>query len=82
MGTLFASIVGKIFHPMENNPSDQLEIKIIDNGPAIIKGRFTLTGPEGKPVELTEEQRITGIAFCRCGRSANQPFCDGSHVKP
>lgn len=67
---------------MENNHSDQLEIKIIDNGPAIIKGNFTLTGPDGKPITLTEVQKITGAALCRCGRSENQPFCDGSHTKP
>lgn len=67
---------------MENNHSDQLEIKIIKNGPAIARGDFTITGPEGKPVELTEEQKTTGVAFCRCGRSENQPFCDGSHTKP
>lgn len=67
---------------MENNHSDQLEIKIIDNGPAIIKGNFTLTGPDGNPITLTEVQKITGVAFCRCGRSENQPFCDGSHTKP
>lgn len=67
---------------MENNHSDQLEIKIIDNGPAIIKGNFTLTDPDGKPITLTEEQQITGVVLCRCGRSENQPFCDGSHTKP
>jgi len=27
-------------------------------------------------VELEEGERYT---WCRCGRSANQPFCDGSH---
>lgn len=67
---------------MENNHSDQLEIKIINNGPAIIKGNFTLTGPDGKPIILTEEQKITGVVFCQCGRSEDQPFCDGSHIQP
>lgn len=27
-------------------------------------------------VELTADREYH---FCRCGRSANQPFCDGSH---
>ncbi len=67
---------------MENTETDKLEIRIIPNGPAIVRGGFTVTGPGGKPVELTEEQKITGVSFCRCGRSGNQPFCDGSHAKP
>lgn len=67
---------------MENVKSDQLDITIITNGPAVVRGNFTLTGPEGKPIELAEEQKVTGIALCRCGRSQNQPFCDGSHAKP
>lgn len=78
----FANFVGKLFHPMDKTENGKLEIKIIDNGPAIVRGNFTVTGPEGKPIQLTEEQKITGVAFCRCGRSANQPFCDGSHAKP
>lgn len=67
---------------MNDNSSEQLEIKIIGNGPAIVKGRFALIGPDGKAIALTDAQQITGVAFCRCGRSANQPFCDGSHAKP
>jgi CDGSH-type Zn-finger protein len=42
---------------------------------------------EGEPVasqdrpyviEVEEGQKI---AWCACGRSANQPFCDGSHSR-
>lgn len=72
--------MGKLFSPMANTKNDKLEITIMKNGPAIVRGSFTVTGPGG-PVELTEEQKITGVAFCRCGRSRNQPFCDGSHAK-
>lgn len=34
---------------------------------------------DNKPikVELTEGEKY---AFCACGRSDNQPFCDGSHA--
>lgn len=67
---------------MENIEIDKLEIQIIPNGPAIVRGDFIIKRPNGKPVELTEEQKNSGVAFCRCGRSENQPFCDGSHTKP
>ena len=29
------------------------------------------------PVELTEGERYF---FCTCGKSSNQPFCDGAHA--
>ena len=33
--------------------------------------------------ENGQEHMLEGkvIALCRCGRSANKPFCDGSHKK-
>ena len=34
---------------------------------------------EKKPIKVDLEKRET-YAWCRCGRSRNQPFCDGSHV--
>ena len=45
------------------------------NGPCVMEGTFALTDQEG--VVLT---RLGGpTSFCRCGHSANKPFCDGSH---
>lgn len=35
-----------------------------------------IAGTEPVSVELTEGQTYY---FCTCGRSDNQPFCDGSH---
>ena len=50
------------------------EILIIDNGPAIVRGNFTITRA-GKKIEASKQ-----AAICRCGGSKNHPFCDGSHL--
>ncbi len=56
----------------------ELSIKTRKHGPLRIEGRFALIGrdPEsgGETVRRMEE-----TALCRCGGSANKPFCDGSH---
>ena len=46
------------------------------NGPYLVKGitRFSNSSGEGIAVEET-------MALCRCGGSANKPFCDGTHKK-
>lgn len=50
------------------------DIKILDNGPLIVSGEAKLTDSEGK------EFKVEGnTALCRCGGSANKPFCDGAH---
>ncbi len=53
------------------------EIKANQNGPLIIAGTATYVGVDGT------EQITSGaaIALCRCGQSANKPFCDGTHRK-
>jgi CDGSH-type Zn-finger protein len=51
-------------------------VKAVRNGPLQLKGTFRLLDPDGEEYDL-EGQRI--VLLCRCGRSANQPFCDSSH---
>jgi CDGSH-type Zn-finger protein len=43
-------------------------------GPLHVSGPLTLFGADGKPVFCGTETWL-----CRCGASANKPFCDGSH---
>lgn len=49
-------------------------IEISPDGPLLVQGDFRLKDINGS---LTEKSNIT--ALCRCGSSANKPFCDGSH---
>jgi CDGSH-type Zn-finger protein len=46
------------------------------NGPLRIEGDFEILDPSGKAFGLAGR---TAISLCRCGLSANKPFCDGSH---
>ena len=57
----------------ENTP---MAIEISKNGPYILKGTFQLKDSQGK---LLETKSVA--ALCRCGASANKPFCDGSHSR-
>ena len=53
----------------------EVVIKVIECGPLRIGGHGRIMFPNGKMI-------IKQRAFiCRCGKSANQPFCDGSHAK-
>jgi CDGSH-type Zn-finger protein len=45
------------------------------DGPYLVKGLNNLTNQKGS-IETKET-----MALCRCGESANKPFCDGTHAK-
>ncbi len=52
------------------------KITVNSNGPIRVEGDFEIVDPTGKSFGLAGR---TVISFCRCGHSANKPFCDGSH---
>ena len=53
----------------------KLNIEALKNGPYAVKGVVTVTKSDGTTAEYTNPH------LCRCGASANKPFCDGSHRK-
>ncbi len=55
-----------------NNPT----IEPKENGPYLVHNLDKLTNSKGE--ELATKPTI---ALCRCGGSANKPFCDGTHAK-
>ena len=49
------------------------------NGPFLVQGPVTITDHEGNAFPIAADK--PSIALCRCGTSANRPFCDGSHSR-
>jgi len=60
--------------PVENLVPEKAKVKLFENGPIRVLGACEITMPDGTIVE-----KPNGISFCRCGGSANWPFCDSSH---
>ena len=58
---------------MDDNTNTPTQIQVIPNGPLRITGKLVVTKPDGTIVEKDV------ATFCRCGASANKPFCDGGH---
>jgi CDGSH-type Zn-finger protein len=54
-----------------------MRITTMDNGPFLAKGPLLVTDAEGNEFRVERET----VALCRCGGSANEPFCDGAHSK-
>jgi len=52
------------------------EVEIIEHGPLRISGNFIL-----KDLQRDKESSPGEVFLCRCGRSSDKPFCDGSHNK-
>lgn len=60
---------GKDLEP-EVSPS----IGVDSYGPLCLKGKISLESTEGKTYPPQNKRTL-----CRCGKSSNKPFCDGSH---
>ena len=45
-------------------------------GPIWVRGKIPVVSSDGTTYEI--RNRVT---LCRCGKSANKPFCDGSHLE-
>jgi len=58
------------------NSDPALAITVAQNGPLLVTGKFEITLPDGS-LEMKENK----TALCRCGASANKPYCDGAHKK-
>ena len=54
------------------------KVVVNNNGSLRLEGEFELFDASGNKYDLGGRNVI---ALCRCGQSANKPFCDGSHKR-
>ena len=53
-----------------------VEVTVVKGGPVIVSGKVKVKNPKGRVWKEGQD-----LAFCRCGKSQDFPFCDGSHAK-
>lgn len=69
-GALSYTVNGENF----DNFCDEPSIKVVKHGPYVVQGS----------VELIDQRQPVAkehYCLCCCGRSKNEPFCDGTHLK-
>ena len=69
---------------------EEIKIEVTKNGPYIVSGKvpvfeqIIIVDKEGIPVEWRKGKEYPArekCGLCRCGQTANKPYCDGSHIK-
>ena len=60
---------------MRSVPRDEVVITPYRDGPLLVRGPVSLTDQNGEEIPLDRGV----IALCRCGKSRQRPFCDGTH---
>lgn len=76
--------------PQAAKPADTLRLVVTAHGPYLVYGQppmalqIIATDHDGECTGFREgtdsPTRSEPTALCRCGRSANKPYCDGTHV--
>ncbi|WP_027137098.1 (4Fe-4S)-binding protein [Gaetbulibacter saemankumensis] len=62
----------------KDKTTDLIETKIdvLKNGPLLVHGLLKVNLKDG-----SHEIKNRTTAFCRCGKSGDKPYCDGTHSK-
>ncbi|MBK9149606.1 MAG: CDGSH iron-sulfur domain-containing protein [Saprospiraceae bacterium] len=56
--------------------AEKVRIIVNSNGSLKVEGDFVVVDADNNEYGLGGR---TMVSFCRCGLSANKPFCDGAH---
>jgi CDGSH-type Zn-finger protein len=66
------------------------KVTVTKNGPYLVSGNIPLSktisivGSQGEPEEWQQGKQYPKqekYTLCRCGKSQNKPYCDGTHIK-
>jgi CDGSH-type Zn-finger protein len=80
----------RIIKQMKKSEKPGPTIQVTKNGPYLVAGGLPLseqwiaTNAGGESLDYREGKKFppqAQYALCRCGQSANKPFCDGTHAK-
>jgi CDGSH-type Zn-finger protein len=75
---------------MKTSKHGNMKIEVTKDGPYLVSEdlplseQWIVTNPEGDSLDYREGKKYPAqsqYALCRCGQSANKPFCDGTHFK-
>jgi CDGSH-type Zn-finger protein len=61
---------------VKGNDMNKTKLTVNSNGSVKVEGDFEIVDMQGNVYGL---QGRTVVSLCRCGHSANKPFCDGAH---
>lgn len=70
--------------------SDEAKMTVRPDGPYLVRGvrlrrRDWVETEHGEPIAWTAgevlNEGVDNLALCRCGGSANKPYCDGTHAE-
>jgi len=53
--------------------TETIKVQLMPGGPLVLKGICEVIDESG------QQQKQKNVAFCRCTKSGNLPYCDGSH---
>jgi uncharacterized Fe-S cluster protein YjdI len=62
--------------PADPAPGTPVVIALKPDGPLAVEGPVRIELARGEVLEITER-----VFLCRCGGSADKPFCDGTHKR-
>ena len=58
-----------------------IPISFKKKGTIYVEGAVVVRDEDGNLVPIPTFKQPGVVKFCGCGRSANKPFCDGSHKR-